>query len=76
MRQQKPVDRIKKKSEEEKKKEQKKKSNKDEDTESKKEPEEEEPKFIFSILPETMNLLPKMGVFIQFRANAPIPGNF
>ena len=73
------MDRTKKKPQEEEKKKGDKKKKEDGaggDTESRKEGEEEEPKFIFSIIPETMNLLPKMGVFIQFRANAPVPGNF
>jgi hypothetical protein len=42
-------------------------------SESKKE-EEEETKFVFTVIPDTVVLNPKMGIMIEFRANSSMIG--
>jgi len=37
---------------------------------SEKKEEEEEAKFIFTVVPDTVVLNPKMGIMIEFRANS------
>jgi hypothetical protein len=36
--------------------------------------EEEEVKFVFSVVPESVVLNPKMGIMVEFRANSSLVG--